>query len=275
LYAFAGFWPGEGASEAQFQSTQNRCVLIVNADDWGRSRAETDAILKCCALGRVTAVSAMVFMEDSERAAAMAKEAGLDVGLHLNFSQRFTGRTGSGLVERAHARIARFLTTSRYAVLLYHPGLRKDFRCVYQAQAGEFVRLYGKPPSHFDGHQHQHLCANLLADGCLPQGAIVRRSFSFWPGEKGALNRLCRRLLDGVLGRRQRMTDYFLDLSQYLAKGAMQRVYELARVGTVELMTHPIRSAESDYLLSAEHEKGLSGLVCWNFAVMCRREALG
>ena len=66
-------------------------MLIINADDWGRSAAETDAALRCYKAGRVTSVSAMVFMEDSERAAELAKENELDVGLHLNFAEPFTG----------------------------------------------------------------------------------------------------------------------------------------------------------------------------------------
>ena len=65
-------------------------MLIINADDWGRSVAETDAALRCYKGGRITSVSAMVFMEDSERAAELAKENELDVGLHLNFTDEFT-----------------------------------------------------------------------------------------------------------------------------------------------------------------------------------------
>ena len=65
-------------------------MLIINADDWGRSLAETDAALECYKAGRITSASAMVFMGDSERAAELAKENKLDVGLHLNFTDRFT-----------------------------------------------------------------------------------------------------------------------------------------------------------------------------------------
>ena len=56
-------------------------MLIINADDWGRSVAETDAAFQCYTKGRVTSVSAMVFMADSERAAELAKENELDGGL--------------------------------------------------------------------------------------------------------------------------------------------------------------------------------------------------
>ena len=67
-------------------------MLIINADDWGRSRAETNAALECYQHGRITSVSAMVFMNDSERAAEIAREHNLDAGLHLNFTDPFTNR---------------------------------------------------------------------------------------------------------------------------------------------------------------------------------------
>ena len=34
------------------------------------------------------------------------------------------------------------------------------------------MRLYGKLPSHVDGHQHRHLCANMLIDPIIPEGQI-------------------------------------------------------------------------------------------------------
>jgi predicted glycoside hydrolase/deacetylase ChbG (UPF0249 family) len=61
-------------------------VLIINAR-LGRSVAETDAAFKCYRGGRITCVSAMVFMHDSGRAAELAKANELDVGFHLNFSE--------------------------------------------------------------------------------------------------------------------------------------------------------------------------------------------
>src|SRR4051812_41107581 len=127
-------------------------MIIINADDLGRSEAETEAALACYAEGRITSTSAMVFMEDSERGAARAKECGIGVGLHLNFSQRYTGRAPARLAD-AQSRIVRFMTASKYAVLLYHPGLRNDFRDVVLSQRDEFLRLYGQAPSHIDGHQ--------------------------------------------------------------------------------------------------------------------------
>src|SRR5208282_5974677 len=126
-------------------------MLIVNADDWGRSQLETDAALSCYKMGRVSSVSAMVFMADSQRAADLAVAAGIDVGLHLNLSQRFTTEIHDALLQQYHDAIVRFLTRGKYALLLYNPMLRRQFRHVYQAQMDEFRRIYGKNPSHVDG----------------------------------------------------------------------------------------------------------------------------
>src|SRR6185436_3037225 len=137
--------------------------------------------LECFRAGRITSVSAMVFMRDSARAAELANEHGVDVGLHLNFNQSFDGAV-PGMIREAHERVSRFMNAGRYSMLLYHPGLSRDFRDVYEAQRDEFRRLYGKSPSHFDGHQHRHLCANVLWSNLLPAGAKVRRNFTFARG---------------------------------------------------------------------------------------------
>src|SRR5579863_5715924 len=61
-------------------------LLIINADDWGVNREATDRTLDCVLRKTVSSASAMVFMEDSERAAQLALEAGVDTGLHLNLT---------------------------------------------------------------------------------------------------------------------------------------------------------------------------------------------
>jgi len=65
-------------------------LLIINADDWGRDIDTTNRILECVLCGSVSSTSGMVFMEDSERAASVARERGVDVGLHLNVTTPFS-----------------------------------------------------------------------------------------------------------------------------------------------------------------------------------------
>ena len=243
-------------------------MLIINADDFGRSATETDAALGCYQKGRVTSVSAMMFMEDSERAAELAKENDLDVGLHLNFDEPFTGGNSPAELREYHKRTIRYLMGNKYTQLVYNPFLRQEFAFSYEAQAEEFVRLFGKPPSHIDGHHHMHLCANILLSNVIPRGTKMRRNFSFWPGEKSLLNRAYRGLVDRWLARRYRLADYFFDLTQCIEGKKLDRVAASAKSSNVELMTHPIVNAEEEYLMSDEFQVILQRLEIGGYALV-------
>ena len=233
-------------------------MLIVNADDLGRFKTTTDAALSCYAKKRITSTSVMVFMEDSERAAELALSSGIDVGLHVNLSERFSAGSVPVRLRDYHDQICRFLTASKYALLLYHPLLAGKFRYVFEAQYEEFLRLYGRAPSHFDGHQHMHLASNMLIQRILPAGTKVRRSFSFRPGEKSFVNRWYRSGVDRSLARRHRLTDYFFALSHHLTLDRLERVITLAREANVELMTHPQNTAEYNFLMSDGYGEAVS-----------------
>ena len=164
--------------------TPGEGLLVINADDWGRDSTTTNRILDCCLLGAVSSVSAMVFMEDSERAAAIARERGIEAGLHLNFTAPFSASgVPAGLAQRQQ-QIACHLLRHRLAQIVFHPGLMRMFEYVAAAQLDEFRRLYGAGPDRIDGHHHMHLCANVLVQNLLPWGTMVRRNFSFDRGEK-------------------------------------------------------------------------------------------
>jgi len=230
-------------------------MLIINADDWGRSAAETDAALRCFKAGRITSVSAMVFTQDSERAAGLAKSSQMDVGLHLNFSEAFTIRECPVFLERQQTRLVDFLMSGKYAQLVYNARLRETFRYSYLAQVEEFTRLYQKAPSHIDGHHHMHLCANVVFSKMIPAGVKMRPHFFFWPGEKSYLNIAYRRLINRWLARRHRLPDFFFDLTQCIEAKKFGLVEALAKGNIVELMTHPVIQREREYLLGDDfHE---------------------
>jgi predicted glycoside hydrolase/deacetylase ChbG (UPF0249 family) len=235
-------------------------VIIVNADDWGRSEAETDAALFCYRQGRITSVSAMVYMKDSNRAADLANDMGIDVGLHLNLTEPFSATLPAGRLVEYHQRVARFLTGHKYAFLLYNLALRREFRFTYQAQVDEFVRLYGRLPSHVDGHHHKHLCTNMLLDAVIPEGEKVRRHFFFWPEEKGRMNRSYRHFVNVLLARRYRLTDFFFALSQCTRNDRLSRVMGLAKTATVELMGHPVNPVDYALLMGDAYLAHLTGL---------------
>jgi predicted glycoside hydrolase/deacetylase ChbG (UPF0249 family) len=235
-------------------------VLIINADDWGRSPNETELAAECFSRGRITSATGMVFMEDSERAAQLARAAKLPVGLHLNLSEPFTAQNVPPALAHSHRQVARFLKAGRYRLLLYNPCLRKAFRDVYEAQANEFQRLYGSSPTHIDGHQHLHLCANVLLGNVIPRRQKVRKNLSFWPGERTIFNRTLRKLSDRILRFRYCSTDYFFCLSNVLQDGGFERMAGLARNALVELMVHPARAHEHSWLLSERYQKAFHGI---------------
>lgn len=224
-------------------------LLIVNADDWGRDARTTDMIAACVSQHAVSSVSAMVFMEDSERAAAIARANGIDAGLHLNLTTPFTSAAVDGHVAAEQRAIARFLRSHRLAQAVFHPGLARAFARVVRAQLDEYRRLYGRDAERVDGHHHMHLCANVLLQRLLPSGSMVRRSFSFQRGEKGSGNRLYRRLVDRVLVRRRhRLTDYFFCIAPLEPPERLNRVIKLSERAVVELETHPADADEYRFL---------------------------
>lgn len=223
-------------------------VLIVNADDWGRDAETTNRTLECVAAGAVNAVSAMVFMADSGRAAELAREHSVDAGLHLNLTAEFTEPGVPEPLRRHQERVARYLLGSRAAQAVYHPGLRASFAYSVRAQLEEYGRLYGEL-RRADGHHHMHLCANVLWGDLLPHGIAVRRNFSFWPGEKSFLNRWYRERVDRVLAGRFRLTDYFFSLPP-LEPARIARMRRLAAEAEVEAETHPVKPDEYRFLMS-------------------------
>ena len=227
-------------------------LLIINADDWGRDTETTDRMFECVLHGSVSSVSAMVFMEDSERAAAIARERGIDAGLHLNFTTRLSAPNCPSQHAERQQEIAGYLRQRRFNRMVFHPGLIRSFEYVVRAQIDEYRRLYGAPPDRIDGHHHMHLCANVLFGRLLPSGTTVRRNFSFEPGERSLVNRSYRRFVDVLLTRHHRLTDYFFSLVPLEPFARLEKIFSFARDSVVEVETHPVNLEEYRFLMGEE-----------------------
>jgi hypothetical protein len=221
----------------------------VNADDWGRDVTTTDRTLDCLLQGAISSASAMVFMEDSERAADLARQYGIGTGLHLNFTLRYSGQNCPRALMERQELIGRFLSTSRLAQIFYHRRLVSSFDYVVKAQFEEYERLYGAAVKRVDGHHHMHLCRNVIVQKLIPAGTIVRRNLSFRRGEKGYVNRLYRSRQDQHLARRHPMTDFFFDLQPVAPLERLRQICSLAGKFNVEVETHPIRESEYAFLM--------------------------
>lgn len=256
---------GETAVACEFPQTiltpsDGACVppagfLIMNADDWGRDVLTTDRILDCSMKGAVSSVSAMVFMEDSERAADLAWQREIEAGLHLNFTTPFSSARCPSALLKHQQKVAYYLLRHRLAQIIFHPGLVQSFEYLVKTQLDEFNRLYGVVPERIDGHHHMHLCANVLIQRLLPSGAIVRRNFSFERSEKSIWNRSYRRVLDWCLARKYKLADYFFSLPPLGSRDRLRRISSLAQHFIVEVETHPVNPAEYQYLIGGSFHR--------------------
>lgn len=114
-------------------------ILIVNADDFGRSAGVNQGVIRCHRKGIVTSASLMVRWPHAHEAAAYARVSSLGLGLHLDLGEwEYRGGTWEPLYE-----------------VLPESG-REAVAAEFERQLEAFQRIVGRPPDHLDSHQHVH-----------------------------------------------------------------------------------------------------------------------
>ncbi len=247
-------------------------LLIVNADDWGGEGRSTDAIHEAFRGGLVTSTTAMVHMEDSDRAASIAHAAGLPVGLHLNLTHPFTDpATPAPVRERQLRLVEAFAGRGKDG----HPGVAAWRRWVYDPllgsavtaaladQLGRFEALYGGPPTHFDGHNYVDTCPNVFLSSALPKGSKMRNSLDRYPLDRGAMA-LARTARQAVRSRRFGSTRYVLHISALDLPGDPR--LQLAAADPIEIVTHPDHASEMERLKSDDWGRCLARFRTGSFA---------
>lgn len=135
-------------------------VLIVNADDFGRSSSINRGIARAHDEGIVTSTSAMVRWPSVEEAVELARERPkLSVGLHVDLSESVY-RNGDW------APLYEVVTDDR-----------SEVEAEVAAQLAQFISLFGRRPTHLDSHQHRHLeepILSVLVEAGLRLGVPVR-----------------------------------------------------------------------------------------------------
>jgi hopanoid biosynthesis associated protein HpnK len=132
--------------------------LIVNADDFGRSKSINEAVIRAHREGILTTASLMVNEPACGEAVALAREnPKLGVGLHLTFILGHAALSADkipGLVNGNQA----FTNNPAVAGCRYFflPALREQLRAEIHAQFQKF-RATGLPLDHVNGHLHMHL----------------------------------------------------------------------------------------------------------------------
>jgi chitin disaccharide deacetylase len=235
-------------------------LLIVNADDLGLSPEESDAILETFRVGAITSATGLVWMSDSDRAAGLAQAASLPVGLHLNLIEPFTALDVPEEIAATQRRVVGLLSSRRPDAYLYHPGWKRDFERCIADQLTRFVELYGRPPTHVDGHRHMHLVPNALFSRALGSVRRCRRPVNRLASESRAEKRVARTLLSAVVRWRFQTTDWCFSiraLEPALGGVGVERSLAEAAGGSVEVMVHPGWPEERSVLLDADWRERL------------------
>lgn len=240
--------------------------LIINADDFGGNRLATDRIVECFAAGRITSTSAMVYMDDSERAASFARSRALSVGLHLNVTQEFEDPATPPTVRERQTRVARYFAGRGLRRVTFNPALNACVRRCVSDQLERFRELFGREPTHIDGHNHAHLNPTVLL--ALPKGVHTRTSERQSDGftRRGALMREARHTF---IARRYVTTDYFLAIDQLgpsPTDSAIESLLEPADRASVEIMVHPDRDSNYRLLMSDAWLRALRDRALGSFA---------
>ncbi len=214
-------------------------MLIITADDLGRDRGATDACMDCFREKKITSASIMVFMNDSRRAADLAIKEGLETGLHINLVLPYDAPGLPEDLKKSQNRTAAFFKRGPWTQVIYNPFIAEATAETIISQLEEYRRLFGRHPAYFNGHKHFHLSLNAILSGGVPRGAMVRRSFTFFRGEKPWPNRYYRRLIDAWLLKRYESTNDFFSLSPADDRPRLRGIIRLAQTRCVELMVHP------------------------------------
>ncbi|MEP6995363.1 MAG: ChbG/HpnK family deacetylase [Acidobacteriota bacterium] len=203
-------------------------LLIVNADDFGRTAGVNAGTLQAHADGVVTSATVMVLEPHAESGFRDAAQRAPSLSLGLHFVLTGGGRPAAAPADLPTLAPRGLFRRSREELPRRIP--HEEIRAELEAQLGLFQILARKPPTHLDSHHHVALHGSVA-----PVFAEVARERSL-PAR--ASNRQARKMLRaaGV-----RTPDDFID--RFYADGVrfetLQEILSGLREGISELMCHP------------------------------------
>jgi predicted glycoside hydrolase/deacetylase ChbG (UPF0249 family) len=237
-------------------------MLIVNADDFGASRSASDPVLELFDQHLVSSASAMVRMPDSTRAASLAREREMAVGLHLNLTLPFADTAVPALVGERQRRLTEMLGRESWREGAAENPDAQLLADVIADQLECFRESFGEP-THLDGHHHVHVHPAVLDQ--LPSELPIRPVLSVPARVEAGAGSSSR---ERALRRRFLCPDLcfaFEHVHPALGGDGLE-VLDHARRGSLEIMVHPQREGERNALFSAEWRGALSTLTVGSYA---------
>lgn len=227
-------------------TTNANRLLIVNADDLGRTTGINEGILAGHRDGIVSSATLMVaYPAAAEAAAALADHPGLGVGLHV----QLTGGRPTLPAERVPSLVDEEGRLPRQPdrIAGFEPA---DVLAEVEHQLDLFLDLVGRPPTHLDSHHHSHrvpVVLEALVELARRHGLPVRNSSPV----------IERRLREAGVVTTDAFVERFFGADTGL--DTLVSVLDELGPGATELMCHPARvddelRADSTYTDARERE---------------------
>ena len=143
-------------------------VIAINADDLGYCSERDKGILRAFEVGGVTSASLLVSGPTAESASREALENGLEMGLHLNFTEGRPVCGGEAVPSLLGSDGVTFMKKPVFWRAAANGNVSpEDVRKEALAQLHLFRKMTGRDPAHVDGHNHVHVIP-IIADTLAP-----------------------------------------------------------------------------------------------------------
>ena len=229
--------------------------IVVNADDFGRSKIYNKAILKSFVLETISTTTLMCNMEGFEEAVQMIYENKLmdRIGIHLNVTD------GKPLSEKLK-KLPKFVNNNGQMYKSFKGQFlnKAEQEAVYEELQAQIDKLKGQgiSPSHIDTHHHFHfyIDSNKIVRELARRNKISAVRLRFNYGRMSILKKLFAIYLNrGIKLDGLAKTDYFCEIRKVDAK-------LLALKRPIEVMVHPVLN-EQNVILNYENGKIYEELV--------------
>ena len=202
--------------------------LIINADDFGRTRGINYGIVEAIKNGVLSSTTIMMNMPYAEHAINLAKKEGItSIGVHLTFIEKSLS-LGKTLVDKDGI-------FKKYPELMKEADI-EEIKTEMRVQIDKLIDM-GIKPTHLDGHHHVHLYSLKMAEAVF----AVAKEYDL-PVRIGKAGKTTRAGEEIVIPSFLRTIDFFED-SYYADKVGAEdfkvRVEAAMAYDIVELMCHP------------------------------------
>jgi len=235
-------------------------MLIVNADDFGASPNASDPVVELFARGVVSSASAMVRMQDTARAAPLAREHGIPTGLHLNLTLPFNGPAVPAPTRERQRRLTETFGRESWLGARHEKPDAQLLADVIEDQLECFREAFGEP-THLDGHHHIHVHPAVLDQ--LPDELPIRPILST-PSQADAKPSTRQRDLRRRFGGPE-LCFAFEHVHPSLGGDGLE-VLDHALARSLEIMVHPQQERERSALCSSQWRAALDALRVGSYA---------